>query len=92
MYKCDYADEIKNGMCAHKSCRCNGIVEKEEFFIDGYKFETIEIKDICKESSPFGNYYLRLTDADIQTIKNGGVLGVLDEEYNIFIAYKGEAE
>lgn len=28
----------------------------------------------------------------IQTIKNGGVLGVLDEEYNIFITYKGEAE
>ena len=23
-YKCDYADEIKNGRCAHKRCKCNG--------------------------------------------------------------------
>lgn len=91
MYKCDYADKIKNGMCARMRRSCNGIFEEEKYF-GRDELETMEMKAVCKNGSPYGNYYFLLTDADIETIKNGKVLGTRDEEYNIFIAYKGETE
>lgn len=45
--------------------------------------ETIDKCEVCQKSSMFGNYYIVLTEDDIQTLKDGKVLAVLEQEYNI---------
>lgn len=49
------------------------------------KVTNIENKDVCKMSSIFGNYYISLTDNQIDALKNGVILGLTNQEYNIFI-------
>lgn len=85
-FKCDYADERckrgkKDGWCEHKRFYCDG----NGCFPFDEKVTNIENKDVCKMSSIFGNYYISLTDNQIDALKNGVILGLTNQEYNIFI-------
>ena len=85
-FKCDYADERckrrnKDGWCKHKQMYCDG----NGCFPFDEKVTVVENKDVCKMSSIFGNYYISLNDNQIDALKNGGILGLTNEEYNIFI-------
>lgn len=91
MFKCDYADErvTKDNkiFCKHKGIYCsngNGYCEPDT------EVEKVEKKDVCKNSSIFGNYYIGLTDEQIEGLKNGDLFAKLGEEYNIFISKRGE--
>lgn len=87
-FKCDYADERckrgkKDGWCKRKQVYCNG---------NGYfEFDDIPIpiknNDVCKEGSIFGNFAIKLTKENIETLKNGGTVALLHNEYNIFIRF-----
>ena len=89
-HKCDFADErtkYKNGSgyCEHKGCFCNGNGNMFSEKLSLSEVEKVEKKDICQKSSIWGNYYIALTDEQIEAIKNGEVFALLHEEYNIFI-------
>ena len=85
-YKCDYADERckrgkKDGWCKHKQIYFdgNGCFPFDDILV------IVENKDICKNSSIFGNYYISLNDEHIEALKSGKAVALLHEEYNIFI-------
>ena len=93
MHKCDYADERNSrGYCAHKRIRkCDGC---GDVFVDMKDCETLHVverKDICKESSLFGNYYISMNAQDVANLIAGKCLALTGEEYNIFISYDGGA-
>lgn len=82
MFKCDLAGERnQDGFCKYKRGHCDG----NGYVAPNTECEVINKKDMCKEGSPYGNYHIGLTDDQIELLKNGEVLAVLDEEYNIFI-------
>ena len=81
LYKCDLAGDLKNGVCPSKRWKCDGYCD--EHFSDD--LTVIDPKDVCKESSIFGNYYLAVDDELIKQLQNGKVLALLNEEYNFFI-------
>ena len=92
-YICDYADERvkyrnKNGWCKHKQSYCDGNGDCFNVVDETDVPEEIDRKDICKNSSIFGNYYIELTDEQIDNLKSGKVYGLLHEEYNIFVGKK----
>ena len=88
-HKCDYADERnKNGYCAHKRMYCNGCGDSFQADGDNDKVHIVERKDICKESSLFGNYYIAINAQDVANLIAGKCLALTDEEYNIFISYE----
>lgn len=86
-HKCDYADNRvkyrnRDGYCKHKGCYCdgNGYLSPDEVV------EPIDKKDMCKKSSLFGNFYIGLTDEQIEALKNGAVF-VSYGEYNFYIIH-----
>ena len=98
--KCPKADEriehsevrrfgrgVRTGLwCPYKKWFCedgSGCVDYDE------KFTMVEPNEVCVNTSPYGNYCIKLTDADIEAIKQGKVGAILDEEYNIFVKYVG---
>lgn len=88
IYKVNRAEECdlyENGMCCtyRKKHKCQPA--SAEWFDE--KFETIEMADVCRNGSLFGNDFFALTDDDINALKEGKVLFYLDE-YGTFIAYK----
>lgn len=92
MIKCEYADERvflagRNGWCERKHIYCDGDCSMEKCFVDELK-ET-EPKDICKNSSLFGNFYFGITKEQLERLKNGAVLYCTDE-YGMFIKYVGD--
>ena len=94
--KCPNADDrvsrSKNGKsfiwCSAKRCRCEDATGD---FGPNYfdEVEIIEPNTICASGSLFGNYYIKLTDDDIQAMKDGKIGAILHEEYNVFIKYVG---
>lgn len=87
-FKCDYSDERckyrnKFGWCKHKQVYCdgNGLFEFDDIPIP------IENKDVCKQGSIFGNFAIKLTKENIETLKSGGTVALLHNEYNIFIRF-----
>lgn len=49
--------------------------------------EIIEPDEICRKSSLFGNYYLSITEKELEALKSGKVLFTIDE-YGVFIGLK----
>lgn len=84
-FKCNYSDDInENGWCKYKECHCDGNGDCFAIVFPD-KVEQVERKDICKKSSIFGNHYISLTLENLEVLNKGGVLAVLEQEYNIFI-------
>lgn len=75
-------DLFRDGICCDKY-KC--LPASVEWF--DAKFEVIEMADVCRNGSLFGNTFFALTDEDINALKEGKVLYELDE-YGTFIAYK----
>lgn len=85
---CDYADERKtyrnkSGWCEHKQVYCDGNGCPDDFFSE--EVSLIEKKDVCKMGSIFGNYHIGITEEQIKQLSSGEVLGLVEEEYNIFL-------
>ena len=92
MHKCDYAGERnERGYCRHKRLLCDGCgdVFTDPKAVD--RLVIVERKDICKESSPFGNYYIKLDAQDVANLIAGKCLALIHEEYNFFLSYDGGA-
>lgn len=80
--ECDcYIDGICCKMLKRYKCQPASV----EWFDE--KFEVIEMADVCRNGSIFGNAYFAITDDDIKALKEGKVLFDLDE-YGTLIAYK----
>lgn len=91
-HKCDYADERnKVGYCKHKRGLCDGCGDVFQKPGDNDRLSVVERKDICKKSSPFGNYYIAMNAQDVANLIAGKCLALTGEEYNIFISYDGGA-
>lgn len=93
MHKCDYADERdERGYCKHKRFKCNGCGDAFQIPGDDDRLTVVERKDICKESSLFGNYYITMNAQDVANLIAGKCLALTGEEYNIFLSYDGGAK
>lgn len=91
-HKCDYADELdERGYCRRKRCRCNGCGDVFLCPDENDRLSVVERKDICKESSLFGNYYITMNAQDVANLIAGKCLALTGEEYNFFISYDGGA-
>ena len=85
-HRCPLAPQTeKTFWCEGKGGVCDG----NGYKIEADALETIDKCEVCQKSSMFGNYYIALTEDDIQTLKDGGVLAVLEQEYNIFVIMEG---
>lgn len=92
-HKCDYAGERdKRGYCRHKRFKCDGCGDVFKIPGDDDRLVIVERKDICKESSLFGNYYITMNAQDVANLIAGKCLALTGEEYNIFLSYDGGAE
>lgn len=88
MHKCDYADERDaRGYCKHKRCQCDGCGDVFAWPGDDDRVEVVERKDICRESSLWGNYYIAVNAQDVANLIAGKCLAITGEEYNIFLSY-----
>lgn len=50
------------------------------------RLEPCEMNEVCENGSLWGNFYFFITDEDIEALKAGKVLYMVDE-YGTFIAY-----
>ena len=92
-YRCDYANELnEKGYCEHKRHKCDGCGDVFQWPGVDDKLSVVDRKDICKESSLFGNYYITMNAQDVANLIAGKCLALTDEEYNIFISYDGGVE
>lgn len=90
-HECDYAKDRterngRRGFCEVKKRWCldgNGDMFHGHFANDGVT--EVDKKDICVKGSQWGNYYIELTDDQLEEMKNGKVFALLGREYNIFI-------
>lgn len=76
-------DLFVNGKCKKYGnpvlCEQFGISEFDE------EFTAIDMSEVCRKSSIYGNYYFLLTEKDIEALRAGKVLSSVDE-YGTFIA------
>lgn len=80
----------RNGICKkyRRSEKCNpSTVEIFKSNTDEYEF--IETSEICRKSSIFGNYFIKLGLKDISRLLKGEVISLVDE-YGIFIGFYDE--
>ena len=87
--KCDFANNRrkyrnKPNWCSYKQTYCDG----NGFIKPDFEPTILEPKDVCAKSSIFGNYYIKITDKDIEALKSGKAVAIVGEEYNIFIEYE----
>lgn len=82
-FECPHARELNNhGYCNHKWRKChsgNGFVEPD------LNFYVVDRNEVCVEGSLYGNYHFKITEEDIQALREGKVLGYVDE-YGMFIS------
>ena len=74
-----------NGKCRIDS-RYKCVPSTLEWFDD--EFEVCEVDEVCRNCSPFGNSYIKLTENDIEQLRQGKVLYQMGE-YGTFIALEG---
>ena len=84
--KCQGCDLYKNGHCTKWSKNCSAQPSTIKWFTDDpiEKLEFTSVDRVCRKSSIFGNYYIAITQSDIDRLKNGEVGYILDE-YGTFI-------
>lgn len=97
--QCVGCDLYKDGHCT--KYRANGAANpsSKEWFTEnvssGCHLDAsdafIPVNRVCRHSSIFGNYYFGITDEDIERLKNGEVMALVNE-YGIFIGYVEEEE
>lgn len=62
-----------------------------EWFEYGESFGIIDENDMCWRGSPFGNFYIQITNEDIEALKSGKILSFLDK-YGIFVGFVEDSE
>lgn len=86
-HECPYSherdDEVRKGQrwCKRKRVWCDGNGNQ----LCDEPFEVIERREMCAKSSIFGNYYLQLTEENIEALRAGKVLFVGDE-YGVLVS------
>ena len=83
-YSHERSDEVgRNGQryCKRKRVWCDGNGNQ----LCDEPFEVIDRREMCAKSSIFGNYYLQLTEENIEALRSGKVLFVGDE-YGILVS------
>lgn len=102
--KCPYADKLtseryiprfspfdsclRDDYCKHKGKFCGS--DRTGYYSPDDEFTIIDRNEMCTNASIFGNHVFKITEADIEALRNGKVLYDLDE-YGTFIVYdKGE--
>lgn len=89
-HKCDYADERdKKGYCEHKGRVCNGCGDLFVDIKEHRRVYEVRRKSICKESSPYGNYYIKMNAQDVANLISGKCLAITGGEYSFFLSYDG---
>lgn len=86
-HECPYSNErgdntLRNGQryCKRKRVWCDGNGNQ----LCDEPFEVIERSEMCAKGSIFGNFYLQLTEENIEALRAGKVLFTRDE-YGIFV-------
>ena len=76
------SDEVRNGRrwCKRKRAWCDGNGNQ----LCDEPFEVIEKREMCSKGSIFGNYYLQITEENIEDLRAGKVLCIRDE-YGFFV-------
>jgi hypothetical protein len=74
--------------CSAGQCFCKDATGD---FGPGYfdDLEMIEPHTMCTNFSRYGNYCIKLTDADIEALKQGKIGAILHEDEGVFIKYFG---
>lgn len=86
---CDCDLKLENGRCNKYGCKYKCEPSSINWFDDN--MEVIEIDQVCRKSSIFGNYFYAITKKQIEALLAGKVLYDCDE-YGMFIALKPETE
>lgn len=56
----------------------DGACDGNELKVGDDALDAVDKSEVCQKSSIFGNHYIALTEDDIQTLKGGKVLAVLE--------------
>ena len=77
------SEEVRDGCrrCKLKRFWCDGNGNQ----LCDEPFEVIERREMCSRSSIFGNYYLQLTEENIEALRNGKVL-YAKGEYGVLVS------
>lgn len=86
---CDCDLKLENGCCNKWNRKSKCDPSTINWFDD--HMEVIEINQVCRKSSIFGNYFYIITKEQIEALLEGKVLYACDE-YGMFIALKPETE
>lgn len=78
---------MKNGCCKGNNRPCRVTKEDIESWFDE-TLKPIDLLDVCRKQSVFGNNFFILTDKDIEALETGKVLFVRGE-YGVFLKYEG---
>ena len=73
------------GKCRKLDGRQKCRPSNESWFDDPDKLEVIEVDEVCRKSSIFGNAFFKITKEQLQALSEGKVLFNRDE-YGTFIA------
>ena len=90
--KCEGCDLYINESCIkYRNCK-NGeaILSTNDMFtlVDNDKpHEFIPVERVCRKASIFGNLFVRLTQDDIDRLRNGEIIHI-GGEYGTFISFK----
>lgn len=77
----------ENGRCKKWNQNCDATIFTIDDFLE--KLSECAMKDVCRESSRWGNYMFTLNDSQIDALKSGKIL-FFEDEYGYFLAYKNE--
>lgn len=100
---CSYGERSKmlpecDARCGNKMDRCAKWGDKRmkctPCTVDDFESNKLlecKMEEVCRKCSIFGNDYILLTDKDIEVLKSGKVLYLMDE-YGTFLAYGGETK
>lgn len=73
---------LKDGKCTIGGNKYDCEPSSIEWFKD--KMKVVEIEDVCRTGSIFGNYYIGITEEQLDALKHGKILYHFDE-YGTFI-------
>lgn len=85
--ECDARCGEKMDRCAKWGDKRNKCIPSTIDMFESGKLQQCEINQVCRKCSIFGSDFILLTDEDIEALKNGKVLYLIDE-YGTFLAYK----